>query len=81
LRTANAEIDLSAAASPTVAENAAKLREASSTYIRSFVTLVGRITQFTLYERLFSLWHVLHMPLFFMMVISALLHVLAVHLY
>jgi hypothetical protein len=81
LRTANAEIDACAATSPTVAENAAKLREASSAYIRSFVTLVGRITQFTLYERLFSLWHVLHMPLFFMMVISALLHVLAVHLY
>jgi len=80
-RIANAEIDECAAASPTVAENADKLREASSTYIRNFVKLVGRVTQFTLYERLFSLWHVLHMPLFFMMVISAMLHVLAVHMY
>jgi hypothetical protein len=31
------------------------------------------------YERLFSLWHVLHLPLFFLMVLAALVHVWAVH--
>jgi hypothetical protein len=80
-RTARKEIAERAATSDTVAANADKLQEATSTYIRSFVHLVGRVAQFTLYERLFSLWHVLHMPIFFMMVISALLHVLAVHMY
>ena len=80
-RTARVEIAKRAATSESVAANTDKLRKATSTYTRSFVRLVGRVAQFTLYERLFSLWHVLHMPLFFMMVISALLHVLAVHMY
>ena len=80
-RTARAEIQYRAAASPSVAANVDKLQKATSSYTRSFIKLTGRVAQFTLYERLFSLWHVLHMPLFFMMVISALVHVLAVHMY
>lgn len=80
-RTARLEIAARAATSESVAANIDKLQAATSTYIQSFVRLVGRVAQFTLYERLFSLWHVLHMPLFFMMIISALLHVLAVHMY
>ena len=80
-RTARLEIRERAAASPTVAQNVDKLGKASDTYIRHFISLVGRVAQFTFYERMFSLWHVLHMPLFFMMVISALIHVLAVHMY
>jgi hypothetical protein len=36
---------------------------------------------FAFYERLFSLWHVLHLPLFFLLVLAAILHVVAVHFY
>ena len=43
--------------------------------------MAGRVAQFSFYERLFALWHVFHLPIFFMMVISALVHVLAVHMY
>jgi len=32
-------------------------------------------------DRLFALWHVLHLPLFVMMVLTAIMHVIAVHLY
>lgn len=80
-RAARAEIAERAATSAAVAANVDKLQQVSSSYIRNFVRLVGRVAQFTLYERLFSLWHVLHMPLFFMMLISAVVHVLAVHMY
>lgn len=80
-RTARTELQARAAEFPAVARDVGKLKKACSTYIRNFVRLTTRIAQFTLYERLSSLWHVLHMPLFFMMVISALLHVLAVHMY
>jgi len=80
-RTAHNEIRQRAASSASVAANADKLQKAADKYIRGFVVLVGRVAKFTLYERLFSLWHVLHMPLFFMMVISAVVHVLAVHMY
>ena len=79
--TARSELQERAAASPAIAQNRRKLQRASSLYIRRYIRQVGRVAQFTLYERMFSLWHVLHMPLFFMMVVSALFHVLAVHMY
>jgi hypothetical protein len=78
---ARRELKVRAAESTTVARDYRRLRKASSAYVRKFVQLTGRVAQFTLYEKLFSLWHVLHLPIFFMMVISALLHVLAVHMY
>lgn len=80
-RAAKRELRARAAQSETVARNYPRLRRASSAYVRDFVRLMGRVAQFSLYERLFSLWHVLHLPLFFMMVLAALVHVLAVHLY
>ncbi|MEZ5921965.1 MAG: hypothetical protein R3C60_11515 [Parvularculaceae bacterium] len=33
------------------------------------------------YERLFAAWHVLHLPLFILLIITAIIHVVAVHLY
>jgi len=42
---------------------------------------IVRLADFSVYERLFSLWHVLHIPLFFMMIISGVIHVFAVHIY
>jgi hypothetical protein len=46
-----------------------------------YLSLVRRIAGFTLFERLFSLWHVLHIPLFIILVISAIVHVVVVHAY
>ncbi len=42
---------------------------------------VGRAATFGLYERLFALWHVLHVPLFVVLVCTAIVHVVAVNLY
>lgn len=50
-------------------------------YAKAQIGLMRRVAQLSFYERLFSLWHVLHMPLFFLLVISASVHVLAVHMY
>jgi len=79
--TAYRELKNQAAVSPAIARDQVKLKKASAKYIRGFIRQTGRVAQFTLFERLFSLWHILHMPLFFMMIISALIHVLAVHMY
>jgi hypothetical protein len=49
--------------------------------IANFVAGAQRVAQFSRYERLFSLWHVLHVPLIWMMVFSAIAHVVAVHAY
>ncbi|MDJ0916837.1 MAG: hypothetical protein QNJ05_03670 [Woeseiaceae bacterium] len=80
-RTARRELKARAAESHTIAADLAKLRRTSYRYIGRYIRLVRRIAQFTLFERLFALWHILHLPLFYMMVISALVHVLAVHMY
>lgn len=37
--------------------------------------------QFSTYERLFSLWHTVHIPFLVMLVLTALVHVVAVHAY
>ncbi len=42
---------------------------------------IQRVAQFHAYERLFSLWHILHVPFVFMLVLSAIIHVVAVHMY
>lgn len=42
---------------------------------------VLRVAHFASWERLFSLWHVLHLPFVYLMVICALVHVFAVHAY
>jgi hypothetical protein len=40
-----------------------------------------RTSEYQTYARLFSYWHVLHIPFFFMLLISAIVHVVAVNLY
>jgi hypothetical protein len=37
--------------------------------------------QFSTYERLFSQWHTVHIPFLFMLLLTALVHVVAVHAY
>lgn len=42
---------------------------------------VRRAAQFAFYDRMLRLWHLLHLPLFVMLIFSAVLHVFAVHMY
>jgi len=54
---------------------------ASRKLVRRYLTAVVRVAQYTAYERLFSLWHVAHIPFVYLLVISAIVHVIAVHAY
>jgi hypothetical protein len=40
-----------------------------------------RMQEYQLYARLFSYWHVLHIPLFFMLLIAGIVHVIAINIY
>ena len=42
---------------------------------------VERLSQFAVFERIFALWHVIHIPLVYLLVITAIWHVVAVHMY
>ncbi|MDH3979194.1 MAG: transcriptional regulator [Gammaproteobacteria bacterium] len=57
------------------------LRQSSRFYLRSYLETIRRVAGFTFYERLFALWHVLHLPLFVMLLLSGVIHVYAVHMY
>jgi hypothetical protein len=46
-----------------------------------YVSAVGRVLSFRVYERMFSLWHSFHLPFCFLLFGAAAVHVLAVHLY
>ena len=49
--------------------------------LREYFLCVRKTGQLTLYARLFSIWHIMHFPLFIMLVISGIVHVIAVHAY
>ena len=50
-------------------------------FIKSYIASVCDLAQFGTYEKLFSLWHVFHVPFVYMLVFSAVWHVIAVHMY
>ena len=50
-------------------------------FARRHIDLVRRAAELGTYERLFALWHLLHLPLFFMLLVAGIVHVVAVHLY
>lgn len=75
------ELRARAVLSNTLHANSKNLRKTANAYAAKQVGLMRQVAQLSLYERLFSLWHIFHMPLFLILVISALVHVLAVHMY
>jgi hypothetical protein len=64
----------------TAAELKRRERRARSLVGRYLVSVV-RVAQYTAFERLFALWHVAHLPFVYLLVISAVVHVVAVHAY
>ncbi len=49
--------------------------------VAAYLRAAQRVAQFGVFERMFSWWHILHVPLVYMMVLSAIAHVVAVHMY
>jgi hypothetical protein len=47
----------------------------------SYLDSVRRAAEFAFYDRMLRLWHVLHLPLFFVLVATAIIHIVAVHMY
>ena len=48
---------------------------------KTYLHQAQAVAQFATYERIFALWHVLHIPLVYMLVLSSVFHVIAVHMY
>jgi hypothetical protein len=70
-----------ARSSPVIAGQLKRLRRTAYAYVDKRLSATRRVAQFEGYERLFSLWHALHIPLIFMLAIAAVVHVIAVNVY
>ena len=46
-----------------------------------YIAATRKAAAFKFYDRLFSIWHVLHVPLFIILIIAAGVHVVAVHFF
>jgi len=57
-----------------VAKEASKL-------VSQYLIQIQTVAQFKKFEQIFSAWHVLHIPLMYMMVATAIFHVIYVHMY
>ena len=77
----NQELKEKALINSVVRTNARGIRKTANSYAARQTGLMRQVAQLAFYERLFSLWHLFHMPLFLLLVVSALVHVLAVHMY
>lgn len=50
-------------------------------HLAGYLATARKVVELNFYERLFALWHVLHLPLFFMLIVTGIGHVVAVHMY
>lgn len=67
--------------SAVIAAESKRLCRTADDYTKKRLAATRRVAEFEGYERLFSLWHALHIPLIFMLIIAAVIHVIAVNVY
>jgi hypothetical protein len=70
-----------AAESLTIAEHRHALAVAADRRMDSRLIAARRVAEFQSCDRLFGLWHVLHLPLFGMLFVAGIVHVIAVNVY
>ncbi|MEM7282806.1 MAG: transcriptional regulator, partial [Pseudomonadota bacterium] len=67
--------------SPVVKQHRRRMKKACKRYVADHLRKVRRVAEFTAYDRLFALWHKVHLPFFVLLLITAIVHVVAVHWY
>lgn len=80
-RLVHSAVGIAAARSQVIEEQSERLIGTAQKYIESRLVAARRVAEFEASEQLFAAWHVLHMPLFLMLVVVGIVHVFAVHLY
>lgn len=72
---------VAASKSPIIAAERKRLQRSACAYIDNRLAATRRVAGFQAYERLFSLWHALHLPLIFILIGAGIVHVIAVNVY
>lgn len=58
-----------------------KSRKMVKRQLKTYVSSVSQLSGFTAYVKLFSIWHHLHLPLFIILILTGIVHVIVVHVY
>lgn len=66
---------------PGATENLRQTKEDIHNCADVMLAILDKLPGLHLFERLFSLWHVIHLPIFGLMLITAITHVIVVHMY
>lgn len=69
------------AAHPEAHKELQQTREEIHNCAEVMLAILDKLPGLHLFERLFSLWHVVHLPIFGLMLITAVTHVIVVHMY
>jgi hypothetical protein len=64
-----------------MAQHAPRIAEAARRYAWRRFDATRRAAEFKTYARLFSYWHVLHLPLFVLLLVAGIVHVIAINVY
>lgn len=67
--------------STVLAAQRRRMQRTVRAYVAQRIAATREVSEFQAYTRLFSLWHVLHLPLFFLLLLAGIVHVIAVHVY
>ena len=67
--------------SPTLAAHGARVAGAAMGYGVRRLDAARRVREHSMYVKLFSLWHVAHVPFFLMTLVAGIVHVISVHVY
>ena len=74
-------VAMAATRSPVLRQQHERFTQVAIGYVTSRLMAARRVAEFEASERLFAAWHVLHLPLFVMLVIVGVVHVIAVNVY
>lgn len=80
-RYVRAAIRVTAARHKAVAKQSDRFERVAFDYVSRRMKVTREVVEFRIYEKLFSIWHVLHMPLFLMLIAAGIVHVISVHVY
>ncbi len=67
--------------SPTMAAHGPRLAATAYAYAVRRLDANRRLAEHRFYVRMFSLWHVAHVPFFIMLLVAGIVHVISVHVY
>ena len=58
-----------------------KSRKMARKQLKVYISSISQLSGFTAYVKLFSIWHHLHLPLFIILILTGIVHVIVVHVY